>query len=96
MYGFSLEKTLKLAQSLYEKGYTTYPRTDAVYLTNDMGKEMNRVLAMLFQIPDYQRFQTSTAVNPNDRYYFDSSKVESHYAIVPTTSIPAWSIPMPP
>lgn len=88
MYGFSLEKTLKLAQSLYEKGYTTYPRTDAVYLTNDMGKEMNRVLAMLFQIPDYQRFQTSTAVNPNDRYYFDSSKVESHYAIVPTTSIP--------
>lgn len=88
MYGFSLDKTLKIAQSLYEKGYTTYPRTDAVYLTNDMGQEMNRVLAMLFQLPDYQRFQTSVAVNPNDRYYFDSSKVESHYAIVPTTSMP--------
>lgn len=31
-YGFSLDKTLELAQSLYEKKMTTYPRTDSAYL----------------------------------------------------------------
>ena len=30
--GFSLEKTLKTAQELYEKKLTTYPRTDSPYL----------------------------------------------------------------
>lgn len=88
IYGFSLEKTLKIAQSLYEKGYTTYPRTDAVYLTNDMGQEMKQVLSMLFTLPAYEKYKTSVSLNPKDRFYFDSSKVESHYAIVPTTSTP--------
>lgn len=31
-YGFSLNKTLEIAQSLYEKKMTTYPRTDSPYL----------------------------------------------------------------
>lgn len=31
-YGFSLEKTLELAQALYEKKLVTYPRTDSPYL----------------------------------------------------------------
>ncbi len=31
-FGFSLDKTLKIAQELYEKKLTTYPRTDSPYL----------------------------------------------------------------
>ena len=52
VYGFSLQHTLDLAQSLYEKGFTTYPRTDSSHLTDDMGPEMKKVIQMLFhQIP---------------------------------------------
>ena len=84
-YGFSLDRTLELAQSLYENGYTTYPRTDAVHLTNDMVPEMTEVLEMLFSLPEYSSFAVPIHLSASDKHYFDSSKVESHYAIVPTT-----------
>ena len=86
-YGFSLDKTLELAQSLYESGYTTYPRTDSVHLSDDMVGEMNRVLDMLFSLPAYRNYMISKPVTM-DRHYFDSKKVESHYAIVPTSKKP--------
>ena len=84
-YGFSLDHTLELAQSLYEKGYTTYPRTDAVHLTDDMVPEMTEVLNGLFSNPQYAALHIPFQLSSSDRHYFDSSKVESHYAIVPTT-----------
>jgi DNA topoisomerase-3 len=40
MFGFSANKTLDIAQELYEKKLTTYPRTDAKYLTSDMGDKI--------------------------------------------------------
>ena len=84
MFGFSLEQTLNLAQALYDKGFTTYPRTDSVYLTDDMGHEMQSVLDMLFRDSYYSRFAVQAKINPRDKHYFDTSKVSSHYAIVPT------------
>lgn len=87
-YGFPLDKTLQLAQSLYEKGFTTYPRTDSVHLTDDMGPEMNRVITMLFRESGYQQYKIPFHINAKDRHYFDSSKVESHFAIVPTSKPP--------
>ena len=53
VYGFSLQHTLDLAQSLYEKGFTTYPRTDSSHLTDDMGPEMKKVIQMLFSSDIY-------------------------------------------
>ncbi|RUM31932.1 MAG: DNA topoisomerase I, partial [Aquifex sp.] len=37
--GFSSEKTQKLAQELYEKGYITYPRTDSYRMNEKKAKE---------------------------------------------------------
>lgn len=84
-YGFSLEETLNLAQSLYEKGLTTYPRTDCIHLPNDMVAEVQGVMENLFSNPAYAKFRNDNSVDGTDKHYFDSSKVESHYAIVPTT-----------
>ena len=78
IYGFTADKTLKLAQSLYEKGYTTYPRTDSTYLTEDM-KDSSRAVfnAVIKHLDaDYDYFD-------NDKL-FDNSKISDHHAIIPT------------
>lgn len=79
----------------YSKAYSSYltskmdvkshTRTDAVHLTNDMVPEMTEVLEMLFSLPEYSSFAVPIHLSASDKHYFDSSKVESHYAIVPTT-----------
>ena len=85
VYGYSLSKTLDIAQALYEGGYTTYPRTDSSYLPDDAGDDIRASLEMLYRI-----YGVTPEIHFNDRnkHYFDSSKVESHYAIVTTAKEP--------
>lgn len=44
-YGYSLKHTLSIAQSLYEKGLTTYPRTDEVFISESAAKMAYDALA---------------------------------------------------
>ena len=52
-----------------------------------MGPEMKKVIQMLFSSDIYSKFKSHATepVDSSNKYYFDSSKVESHYAIVPTS-----------
>ena len=43
-FGFSAQKTLDIAQKLYEKQFTTYPRTSSRHLPEDLKKDMMRIL----------------------------------------------------
>ena len=43
-YGFSADKTLSIAQSLYEKKTTTYPRTGSRYISEDVFEEVPALL----------------------------------------------------
>lgn len=85
-YGITSKDTLDIAQSLYEKGYTTYPRTSSAYLTDDMVGTVAEVLDRLSEsvLPVINKCKKR---NFTKRYY-DTSKVESHYAIIPTNNIP--------
>ena len=83
--GYSADKTLKLAQSLYEKHkLITYPRTDSRYLPDDMKP---KIAATLKKLPAaYGEFVESPRLNwgMKSRRFYDNAKISDHHAIVPT------------
>ena len=77
--GFSADKTLSIAQSLYEKKITTYPRTGSRYISEDVFEEVP-VLLRKIGIP---------LSNPLNRHSVDNAKVTDHHAIIPTGETPS-------
>ena len=83
--GFSAERTLKTAQSLYEKRkLVTYPRTDSRYLSHDMGGSVEKALKNLPE--SYAALSASVLAGPIPRIkrVFDDTKLTDHHAIIPT------------
>ena len=78
-HGFSADKTLSIAQSLYEKKITTYPRTGSRYISEDVFEE----------IPDLLHKIGETLPTPLNRHSVDNSKVTDHHAIIPTGEMPS-------
>lgn len=88
-FGMTLKETLDAAQALYDGGYTTYPRTNSSYLTEDMEPVVNGVLDVLAKNPSYSKLIAGKARKFNKPHYFNDKMVESHFAIIPTTSVPS-------
>ena len=86
-YGFSADQTLQTIQSLYEKKYTTYPRVDTTYLSDDIYPKCPDILAKL---TNYASFTAPLAGKklPKSKKVFDNSKVTDHHAIIPTGVVP--------
>ena len=82
-FGYSAELTLSLIQSLYEKKYTTYPRVDTTYLSDDIYPKCPNILQ---GIKGYEQFTTPLYGKklPKSKKVFDTSKVTDHHAIIPT------------
>ena len=78
-HGFSADKTLSIAQSLYEKKITTYPRTGSRYISEDVFEE----------VPVLLRKIGKTLSNPLNRHSVDNAKVTDHHAIIPTGEPPS-------
>ena len=77
-HGFSADKTLSIAQSLYEKKITTYPRTGSRYISEDVFEEVPALLCKIgMPLP-----------NPLNRHSVDNTKVTDHHAIIPTGETP--------
>ena len=78
-HGFSADKTLSIAQSLYEKKITTYPRTGSRYISEDVSEE----------VPVLLRKIGMPLSNPLNRHSVDNAKVTDHHAIIPTGETPS-------
>ena len=78
-HGFSADKTLSIAQSLYEKKITTYPRTGSRYISEDVFEEIPALLSKIGE----------TLPTPLNRHSVDNAKVTDHHAIIPTGETPS-------
>lgn len=82
--GWTADKVLKVAQSLYEKKYITYPRTASIALEESLIAKTQKVVNLLAaDLP----FKNEVKFVPSKRI-FDNKKVESHSAIIPTYVLP--------
>ena len=88
-FKISPDETLKIAQELYEKKLTTYPRTDARVLSSAVAKEIHKnigglrnfapVSAYAVQILEENSYQKIAKTR-----YVNDKQITDHYAIIPT------------
>ena len=92
-FAYSADITLKLIQSLYEKKFTTYPRVDTQYLTDDIypkvpqilnGVSQAKIMSQQKYLPLVQQLAACGKKLPKSKKVFDNSKVTDHHAIIPT------------
>jgi len=83
-YGFSAEKVLQLAQSLYEKKAITYPRTDCAYLSEDILPKLPDHLKAVRQEPYSNLVDEANLLGvPKGKRVINT--IAAHHAIIPTT-----------
>ena len=94
-FGYSAEMTLNLIQALYERKYTTYPRVDTQYLSDDIYAKCPQTLNGLYQTRFFGQPVYAEYIKPigckalkKSKRVFDTSKVTDHHAIIPTGVIP--------
>lgn len=89
-FSFSADDTLKIIQSLYEKKFTTYPRVDTTFLSNDIYPKVPGIMSALGRNAIYSVFikELNLKSLPKSKKVFDDSKVTDHHAIIPTNVTP--------
>lgn len=90
-HGFSAEKTLSLAQKLYEAKLITYPRTGSRYIPEDVFTEIPALLLTLKNNPTWSG-RLALAGEPTRRSV-DAAKVTDHHALLITGMKPKNLLP---
>jgi DNA topoisomerase III len=86
IWGFSAQKTLDIAQSLYERHkLISYPRTDSRHLSTDVAATLDSVVAAI-EAPYRSLLAPGTGQTPLGKRFVDDTKVTDHHAIIPTTT----------
>ncbi len=89
LFKISPDETLKIAQELYEKKMTTYPRTDARVLSSAVASEITKNLNGIKNIGAMKPFvnhilESKAYEKIKKSRYVDDKQITDHYAIIPT------------
>jgi DNA topoisomerase-3 len=89
LWGLSADRTLKLAQALYEKHkLISYPRTDCRHLSQDVAGTLGRVVQRIAG-PYRQHLAPGSGQRPLGKRFVDDARLTDHHAIIPTAADPA-------
>lgn len=98
LFGYTMNETLAIVQSLYEKKLLSYPRTDSSYITTAIAKGFSKMLQPLLSIPSITAEAQAVLNNTHlqeqvakNKMYVDDKKVSDHFAITPTGAVPDFS-----
>lgn len=84
MHGFTADRTLRLAQTLYESKHLTYPRTDSRYISTEIQPTIAPLLEALRTLKPAEIEPLDLAALPFNKRIVDDKKVSDHHAILPT------------
>lgn len=83
-HGFSADKTLNIAQSLYESKFISYPRTGSRYISADVFEEIPHLVAMLRSHPLFGKYIDSRPDTMLNSRPVDDTKITDHHALILT------------
>lgn len=92
-YGYTMQKTLDIAQVLYETyKVLSYPRTDSKYLTKSQIPELPILLDSI-RGSEYDKFIDEVVAKgiPTSSKFVNDAKVSDHYALIPTKKKVDWT-----
>lgn len=89
LFKISPDETLRIAQELYEKKLTTYPRTDARVLSTAVAKEIQKNIGGLRNYPVAAQYAAEILEKGSYKgiektRYVNDKQITDHYAIIPT------------
>ncbi|MFR0736639.1 MAG: DNA topoisomerase [Oscillospiraceae bacterium] len=86
LYGMTAQEVLDTAQKLYEKKYTTYPRTDCEVISTDMVEQLKKTVDMLEAVPEYTEHAKEVKDSGLilDKRVINDDELTDHHAIIPT------------
>ena len=82
-FGYTPQQVLEAAQSLYEKKFTTYPRSDCEFLPTTQIKDAQRILRNLSRLEPLKKISEHANAEIKSRAWNDK-KISAHHAIIPT------------
>jgi DNA topoisomerase-3 len=90
LHGYTPEKTLEIAQALYETHKClSYPRTPSRVMGDqnvDLFREKFNLLSSRY--PGYARHCDASLITPGNRNIFNSAALEDHHALIPLAPLP--------
>ena len=88
-HGFPAEKTLDIAQTLYERKFITYPRTGSRYISEDVAEEIPALVGNMKRYPRFAEYAGGMDTAAPSRRCVDNGKITDHHALLPTENLPA-------
>ena len=87
-HGFSADKTLGIAQGLYEAKLITYPRTGSRYISTDIMDEIPELIGSLIKYDRFSAYAESMDTKILNIRAVDDNKITDHHAIIITENTP--------